>query len=301
MNLHNVLQLGLTLGLLSLAACGDSGSAETSGGPTTAATDTSTGAGTGTGTGTGTESNPTTSPDPTSGGASQSGTGTSTGPDTSATGSTTGTADTGTTADTADTGTTAGTADTGTSDTGASEDFVPCESDKDCVLSDGCCECEPVHVDEAPHACDIPECFATACSTHGLEGAAVECRFGRCTFAKVPCNPLGITCKSLPPDCPADQVPGVVDTDDGKCWTGFCVPAEACDWVPDCKACEDDELVCVGKLQKGAYHVCEPRPADCEGNGDIDCDCGAQICDASPPHTVCHDEQPDIACECPFC
>lgn len=49
MNLHNVLPLGLTLGLLSLAACGDSGSAETSGGPTTAASDTSTGTGTGTG------------------------------------------------------------------------------------------------------------------------------------------------------------------------------------------------------------------------------------------------------------
>jgi hypothetical protein len=287
-HLHFGLRLSF-LSLLSLAACGDSGSAETSAGPTTAATTAATETGTSTGNTTGTGTNPSTGP--TSGSAGQTDSGTTTG--TSATGSTsasTGTTETGTSDNTSSTGGTTG-----------AEEFIPCETEKDCVLADGCCECEPVHINEAPHACDVMECLTNVCAIYGLEGAPVECRFGRCTFAKVPCNPLGITCKSLPPVCPVDQVPGVLEDDNGKCWSGFCVPAEACDWVPDCAACADEELVCVGKLQKGAYHLCEPRPASCEGSGDIDCGCGQQICEGSPPHTVCHDEDPDIACECPFC
>ena len=303
MNLRKHLHLGLGLSFcsfLTLPACGDSGGAETSAGPTTAVSDTgSSSASSGAATGTTADSNPTTGPTGGSGGQTDSGTTPGTGTDaTTSTSTSTGpvTGDPGTTADTGGS-TTSSTGNT----TGGGEEFIPCATDKDCVLADGCCECEPVNVNEAPHACDIPECLISACAGHGLEGAAVECRFGRCTFAKVQCNPLGITCDMKAPDCPGDQVPGVMDTNDGKCWTGFCVPAEACDWVLNCDFCADEELVCVGKLQKGAYHVCEPRPADCEGTGDIDCGCGQQICDASPPHTVCHDGQPDIDCECPFC
>lgn len=289
--------------MLALTACGDSGTAETSAGPTTA-TDTSPSTGT-SGATTGTDSNPTTTPDPTgTGTVGQTDGGTSTGPDTTATTTNPSTGpDTTATGTTSEPQTTADTGDTGNSSgtTGGADEFIPCETDKDCVLIDGCCDCDVINVMQTPPACDVPECFATTCSTHGLDGAAVECRFGRCSFAKVQCNPLGVNCKSKPPECPVGQVPGVMDTNDGKCWTGSCVYAEACDWVPDCTHCAADDLVCVGKLQKGAYHVCEPRPADCEGTGDIDCDCGQQICDASPPHTVCHDGQPDIDCECPNC
>ena len=318
MNLLNPLHLGLRLTFskllalplalalpltLALAACGDSGTAETTAGPTTAATDTN--PTTATGTGTGTDTNPTTTPDLTTGSAGQTDSGTSTGPDPTATGTTANPStgpDTTATGTTADPQTTADTSDTGNSSgTTGGDDFIPCETDKDCTLIDGCCDCDVINVMQTPPACDVPECFATTCSTHGLDTAAVECRFGRCTFAKVQCNPLGVNCKSKPPVCPVGQVPGVEDTNDGKCWTGFCVYAEACDWVPDCTHCAADDLVCVGKLQKGAYHLCEPRPADCEGTGDIDCDCGMQICDASPPHTVCHDAQPGIECECPNC
>lgn len=298
MNLRKHLHLGLGLSFCSvlvLPACGDSGSAETGAGPTTAGSDTgSSTASSGAATGTTADSNPTTGPTGGSGGQTDSGTTTGTGATTS-TSTGPGTGDPGTTADTG--GSTSGTGGT----TGGGDEFVPCVTDEDCALVDDCCECEPVNVNEAPHVCDLPECLIPTCAGHGLEGAAVECRFGRCTFAKVQCNPLGITCDTSAPECPGDQVPGVMDTDDGKCWTGFCVPAEACDWVLNCDFCADEELVCVGKLQKGAYHVCEPRPADCEGTGNIDCGCGQQICDASPPHTVCHDEMPDIACECPFC
>ena len=291
----------MTTPVLGVAACGDSGgsSTEITAGPnTTSATE-------GTGTGTGTGTSPTTTGEPTTsgatGGVTEAGTG-STGE--MSTGATT---TTGTTTDaTSDTAT--GPVVTGTSGdtgTGASDDsgggFQACETDEDCTLADGCCDCEPIGPGEMLPACDIPECLVTTCTAHGLEGAAVECRFGRCTFTKVQCNPLGVTCNTPEPDCPAGQVAGVEDTNDGRCWTGFCVPAEACDWVPDCDYCDEAELVCVGKLQKGPYTVCEPKPVDCGDSDNIDCACGQQICDASPPHTVCHDAADDVSCECPFC
>ncbi len=179
---------------------------------------------------------------------------------------------------------------------GPIEPGMPCKTAKDCQLADGCCFCEPLNPGETLPACDIPECLQTTCSAQNLDQAALECRWGVCAFAKLTCNPLGVLCKSLPPNCAPGDVPGV----EGDCWSGSCVPAKACDWVPDCSYCAAPDLVCVLKGQKGAYHVCEPRPLDC-GPGEIDCGCGQQICDASPPHTVCNDATPGIECECPFC
>ena len=188
---------------------------------------------------------------------------------------------------------------TDTGDTGGMMG-MPCETAKDCQIADSCCYCEVLGPGEPAPPCNLPECLISTCAGYELEQAELECRWGVCTFAKLTCNPLGITCKSLPPNCAPGDVPGVIEDDNGKCWSGLCVPAEACDWVPDCSYCAAPDLVCVLKGQKGAYHVCEPRPLDC-GPGDIDCDCGQQICDASPPHTVCHDEAVGIQCECPFC
>lgn len=285
---------------LSSGACGDAGggstTSETSNGPTTAP---STSEPVTTGASSTTATTDTTTDAPTSAGTSDA---TSAGPTTDATtaGPTTTTATTdATTGETP--GATGSTGPDTTSDgtTGGGE-IVPCKTDADCTLADGCCECNPIGPGEQPVACDI-QCLQSECAAHGLEGAAVECRFGRCTFADVPCNPLGVTCNSPEPDCPPGQVASVVDTNDGKCWTGACVFAEACDWVPDCSYCDSEALVCVGKLQKGAYHVCEAKPLDCGDSPNIDCECGAQICEASPPHTVCHDAADDIDCECPFC
>ena len=195
------------------------------------------------------------------------------------------------------------TGETGSS--GASTDTggtmgMPCASAKDCQLADGCCYCDVLGPGQQAPPCNVPECLQTTCSGYNLEQAELDCRWGACTFAKLTCNPLGVICKSLPPNCAPGDVPGVMEDVNGKCWTGSCLPAKACDWVPDCSYCDKPDLVCVLKGQKGAYHVCEPRPLDC-APGDIDCDCGQQICDASPPHTVCHDAEPGIECECPNC
>jgi hypothetical protein len=265
-----------------LAGCGDSGDATTTSDPTGAPTTTpSTNESTG---------------EPTTGGpVTSEATGSTGGPGT--TGPTTDTTAAGTTGpDTGETGTETGTSDDTGEETGG---LLPCTKDEECALVDDCCACEPIGPGEAPPACDVTECLVNTCTTLGLEGAPLRCRFGRCTFVKIDCNPLQVTCKSLPPECPKGQVPSV-DVE-ASCWTGVCAPAEACDWVPDCGACDEDELVCVQKLQKGAFEVCEPKPVDCGDVADIDCGCGQQICDASPPHTVCGDVQGGIACECPFC
>lgn len=190
--------------------------------------------------------------------------------------------------------------DTGeTGSSGETGEGTACVTADDCFLVDDCCTCEPVGPGETPPKCDLPECFVTQCAPKGLEGAALRCVFGRCTFEKIPCNPTQVLCKSLPPDCVDGEVPSV-DVD-AACWTGQCAPAEACDWAPDCSYCAEDELICVTKLQKGVFSVCEPKPVDCGDAADIDCGCGQQVCDASPPHTVCHDAIDDIACECPNC
>jgi hypothetical protein len=175
-----------------------------------------------------------------------------------------------------------------------------CEQDSDCQLYTDCCTCDVLAAGEEPPACGLRECLVPICETLDIGAGTPVCRFGRCTFEKVSCNPLAVSCKAQQPDCPAGQVPSV----QGDCWTGRCAPVEACDWVPDCDACAEDPsdpLVCVLKGQKGAYFVCEPKPVGCGDAPEIDCACGAEICEASPPHDVCSDHTPGIVCECPNC
>ena len=275
------------LPLALLLACGDDGGVVTSAGSTSA----------------GSTSAATTSATATTEGSSTSA-GT-TAVTTAATSSASGESETGSTSDgsTSDGSTSDGsTSDGSTSDTtttGGGEG-IPCDDDKDCVVNNDCCECDAQHVDEPIEACPM-ECLISSCESQGLPAAQAVCRWGVCTFAKVSCNPLGVVCKALPPECGPGFAPGVQEDGDGKCWTGWCVPLEACDWAPECAACDAvPGLTCVAKLQKGAYVLCEPTPPGC-GEGPVECGCAGVICEASPPHTVCHDTAEGIACECPFC
>ncbi|MBK8262557.1 MAG: hypothetical protein IPK80_14640 [Nannocystis sp.] len=261
---------------LALTACGDDGPVAT-----TAATSSSDTSATSEATAdSGTEASSTSE----SSGATSSDTSTSTSDTTSSD-----TSDTSTTADTTTSDT-----DTTTGDPGAS-----CVKDSDCVLINDCCQCDPKGVGEPVAECNI-NCLQPSCDAVGLAKAEAVCHWGVCTFQKVLCNPLGITCKALQPDCGPGTVASVHEIDGEKCWTGTCVPAEACDWAPDCATCDAAALTCVAKLQKGAYVLCEPTPPAC-GEAVADCGCAEIICESSPPHTVCSDQEGGIACECPFC
>jgi hypothetical protein len=54
------------------------------------------------------------------------------------------------------------------------------------------------------------------------------------------CDTSTVTCRSLPPPCPAGQLPAV----SGSCWAGCCVKASACRSVKDCSVCSRDTYVC---------------------------------------------------------
>ena len=279
---------GIALALALALACGDDGGSTTAG--STSAGSTSAGS-----TSAGTDASASEG-STTRGGATSAGTtGTTAG-----TSSTAGESETGATSDgsTSDDSTSDGSTSAGTTTGGGAE--TPCVDDKDCVINNDCCECDAQHVDEPVANCPM-ECLISSCESQGLPAAQAVCRWGVCTFAKVPCNPLGVTCKALPPECGPGSAPGVQEDGDGKCWTGWCVPLEACDWAPECAACDAvPGLTCVAKLQKGAYVLCEPTPPGC-GEGPVECGCAGVICEMSPPHTVCLDTAEGVACECPFC
>lgn len=284
-------------GALALTlACGDSGGGST-GEPTTSGTTSgTTSSGTSSGTGGSSTGEPTT-------GGTIGATGSSGGPTTDSTSSTSGVSSTsegsstGGPGSSGTSGSSGGSSSGSTGDTGGQGGF--CEKDADCQILTDCCTCDVGAPGDQLPACPIMECFVEKCGTVDI-GEPV-CRFGRCTFSKIHCNPAGVLCKSQPPVCPPGEVPSV--NENGDCWTGQCAPIETCDWAPNCEACklDNDPLVCVLKAQKGAYSVCEPKPAACGDVDEIDCGCGQEICDGSPPHTVCHDKVPGITCECPFC
>jgi hypothetical protein len=294
---RRVMMMTLTALTSPLLACGDAGSSTsetTATAPSTGEPGTSTSATTGTNTD---------STGVTSGDTSGVTTGMTGGPTTGmTTGMTTGES-TGETASTTAVTTTTGGSESGTTagETTGGGEVSPCVTDQDCTLVENCCDCESLNPGETAPECGMRECRQTECSAIGLVKPAVECRLGRCMFKKDTCNPFGVSCDAPQPQCGPGSLPSVEETNQGKCWTGSCVPAEVCDWVPDCSYCDDPELVCVGKLQKGAYKVCEAKPFECSDEDNLDCTCGQQVCDASPPHTVCSDSPDGINCECPFC
>jgi hypothetical protein len=166
-------------------------------------------------------------------------------------------------------------------------------SDADCVRIEDCCTCAAQHVDEPVPQCGIQACLVTACFGEGLAGHDVECRFGSCEFVPVDCNAREVTCKDRPPDCPAGDLPTVVN----GCW-GPCIAAEVCDVVPDCDHCPDDEICVATATQIGFLYSCEPLDPSC-GVG-ATCDCMGEVCE--PPYDLCVEAgAADLDCQCRDC
>lgn len=184
----------------------------------------------------------------------------------------------------------------GGEDTGGVLPGSVCESDADCVVVDDCCACTAAHVDERPAAC-AETCDTTQCGAAGIDRPAAECVFGHCQLAKVACNGTYLSCDALPPDCPDGTLPSV--DEDADCWTGACVPAEACDVVPGCSDCDAGEVCVQTATQIGAFYSCWPVDPAC--GGAPSCGCMGEVC-TSP--FVCGDGglgPAELGCVCPVC
>lgn len=190
-----------------------------------------------------------------------------------------------------------GTADDGPGttdgDTGP-EPSGPCETDDDCMVIETCCSCTVGPVSDEPPECDLEPCRQSRCDEIGFEPQA-QCELGSCEPVPVSCNPDVVMCDSVPPSCNEGFFPGV--DPDASCWTGGCVPAEACDVVPDCGGCPEGEACVQYSTQLGPQFHCSPIPEDC--NGAPSCACMSEACVA--PFDSCSDGPDGISCSCPVC
>ncbi len=184
-----------------------------------------------------------------------------------------------------------GTGDTSSGTTG--EPPTSCVDAGDCVLWEDCCSCVALLDGVAPPACDVDACDQTACAALGFD-PAVQCELESCEFVPVPCNPADIMCDDDPPACDPDTFPGV-DPNMG-CWTGTCVPVEACDVVPSCADCPADEA-CVEFISQLPQVECVPLPADC--GGQASCGCLGELC--VDPFDLCGEQDGALTCACIEC
>lgn len=261
--------LALSLAWLALAGCSDDGLAPqdtdagtsgiaTSGPPATDGTATLTG------------------PQGTEGGTTAAGDSTGTGTDP---GTGTGTVD----------------SDTGTSTGEEPPPSMPCDDANQCVLVDNCCECAAYHMDDEVPVCDM-ECDQTMCESLGIPGSGVVCEDMTCLLETHDCSGV-VACDSLPPEC-ADGTLPEVGPGGGGCWTGACIPIEACDPLPSCDYCDETEACVAMITQLGAFYSCRALPEECMGTATCEC-MPPDTCEA--PFDACTDADGQINCECPAC
>jgi len=189
-------------------------------------------------------------------------------------------------------------AETGTSDTGTTGELPPpmaCEMADQCVLVDDCCSCTAIHVDDVPPACDM-DCEQTACSALGIPDIGVVCEDGLCGLEPRDCSGL-VACDSLPPACPEGTLPEV-GPGGNNCWTGACIPVEACDPLPGCEYCGEGEACVETITQQGTTYGCRALPEECMGTATCEC-MPADTCEM--PFDVCADADGVISCSCPMC
>jgi hypothetical protein len=189
------------------------------------------------------------------------------------------------------TATEGGSTEEGGSETGVTPGST-CEMPNDCTLVDDCCTCAGIHVDDTPPPCDVQDCDVTMCAEHGI-GMMVECDFGACQLDETTCNVADVLCDSLPPPCPEGWLPEV----SMGCWAGGCVPAEACDVVPDCSWCGANEACLEIVAGVGTWSACAPIPPECDGTPT--CACLGEACPM--PFDSCAEGDEGLSCSCPNC
>lgn len=188
-----------------------------------------------------------------------------------------------------------GSDDSGSDDTGpadASADATSaaeCTVDADCMMVSNCCECGAAPTGTVVDAC-VEDCLVPFCQSAGIE--AVACKAGVCVLDRVDCDESRTTCDVIPPACEPGTTPHIVN----ECYSGLCVPVEACAHVASCDDCTADQTCVTFSTMLGPQYNCAPTPASC---GDTpDCAClGDEICES--PY-MCNPGTP-LTCVCPVC
>lgn len=198
------------------------------------------------------------------------------------------------------TSTGAGTGGDGSDGSGDSTGEPPpsvCEMpEDDCVVVSDCCRCEVFAVGEP-----VPECRESCrqpmCDALGVPpDLGPACEDDECGWEPRNCGDGLVTCDVPTPGCEDGLLPEV--TPDGSCWTGACVPVEACEGVPSCDYCEADETCVTTETQVGPLYECVPVPDACMGTPTCEC-MPPQTCEA--PFDTCSDDEGTIDCSCPAC
>jgi hypothetical protein len=162
-----------------------------------------------------------------------------------------------------------------------------CEVDEDCQIAKDCCNCHAVPTGAVTAACKADCGDSNACELQGIH-AVPRCSWGKCTVTN--CDPVLVSCDSLPPECPSGQTASVTED---ACW-GPCVAFAECVSVPDCNACGDDYCVQRPGLGSLPFHCIAPQ---------LGCEAG-NLCECMDPcdgiGCVEQDDQV-IACYCPSC
>ena len=197
--------------------------------------------------------------------------------------------------DTADPGGSTGNeATTGPEDSSGGETEMVCADETECILINDCCQCTVAHVDEPIRECP-DDCETPVCDQLGIPDIGLVCDEGDCGFEPTHCSDALVTCDMPTPECPDGTLPEV--TPEGDCWTGACAPLEACDGVPSCEYCTEDEACIEIQTEAAPVYECEPLAEDCGGTPS--CACLPEACEA--PYDTCTDEKGPIVCSCLAC
>lgn len=168
-----------------------------------------------------------------------------------------------------------------------------CTVDEDCQLINDCCACAAASDDATPPECPI-DCLVPLCTSAGITTGA-ECLAGVCSLRNLNCDESTVVCDAPTPICPAGQLPHVTE----GCYSGLCVPVEACRTVPSCATCPTGQA-CVSSQSFFESFSCVPVDPSCGGTPTCAC-MGDEAC--STPF-ICSGEsatEPRISCVCPTC
>jgi hypothetical protein len=171
-----------------------------------------------------------------------------------------------------------------------------CELPDECMLINDCCQCTAAHIDDEIPECAM-KCIQPMCDALGIADIGVVCEDGECRLEAYDCSGI-VACDSLPPDCAEGTLPEVGNGGGGGCWTGLCIPVEACDPVPGCEFCDAEDACVETTTQQGTTYSCRPLPEACDG---------VATCECMPPDTcvapfdTCADADGLVQCSCPAC